>query len=468
MNDTIMGSDINDLEEEMNGLIDKTGHFIESFPEVQHWELFGGISRLKSIKIEKGYPKHLKSTQSTAITGRFYKSNGSIGSMCVTRLSKPSVESSIKSAIKLMRSSIPNPEFIGLAEPPEKYPNIKTIWDPDISELKIEDTERITKLFLEQMHKDKKDRIKSISGGFGYSDSRISVVNSNGINISEKSTSVSLSAEFMMEEMVNGNKENSTGYDWQSYNEYKSVEPQSIFDFAYNMAVQGLKKVKIETNFYPVIFSPMAVDLLICSPICAGLNALSVYQKRSFLQDKLDKQIGSEILGIRDDPWLDGGLETSPFDVEGTPTRPLNVLENGIVKSFLHNSYTANLFNTNSTGHASRGFYSASIGIATSNIIMKNGNKSIKSMISETDNGIYLEYSGDSPNIVTGEFSGLIANGYLIEDGKLGRSLKETMLGVNLLELYNKIENISKETKRMGSVYLPYVKVSALKISGSK
>ncbi|MCP4762552.1 MAG: TldD/PmbA family protein, partial [archaeon] len=354
----------------------------------------------------------------------------------------------------------------GLASPPKAYPKVIAPWDSNISQLEVEDSLEIINFFMKQMNRDEK--IKSVSGGFGYGDSRISVKNSNGINISEKSTSVSISAEIIMEESINGKKENSNGYDWQSYNDFGSIEPEKIFDTAYNMAIKGLKKTKIETMSCPVILSPLAVDLLVSSAISSGICADAVYEKRSFLQNKLDTPISNEILEIVDDPWVENGYATSSFDIEGVPTKPLKIVENGYLKSFLHNVYTANLFKTQSTGHASRSWQSATIGIDTSNIIVKNGNTKLDSMISEIDNGIFIEYSYDSPNIVTGDFSGLITNGYIIKDGEIGNSLKETMLGTNLLDLYQKIEKVSVETIRKDSEYLPYILVSELTVSGAK
>jgi PmbA protein len=462
-------SQIDQLESQVFNLIDKAGNYVDKLHDVRNWEIFGGVDNSAGIKIEKGFLKRSSISQSNAITVRLYGNQGNIGSCSITRLSENQINDAIDRAFQLMKVSKPNPEFIGLAFPPEnqKYPNVKSKWDSEVSELEISESNEITSMFLSQKKRD--DRIKSISGGFGYGDSRIKVINSNGINIQDRGTNVSISVEYIMEEIIKGKKDHSTGHDWQTFNDIKSLEAQTlnIFDSAYKLAKAGLNKVQVETKTYPVLLSPSATELLICSPICSAASADAIYQKRSFLLNKLNSQIGNDLLEITDNPWLKEGIETSPFDIEGIPTSPLNIVEKGNLKNFFHNVYTANLFNTKSTGSASRSWYSASIGISSSNVLMKKGTSSLDSMISDIKDGIFIDYSFDSPNIVTGEFSGLITSGFRIVNGKIKGSLKETMLGANLLDLFSKIELVSKEVIRKGSYYLPYVKISELSISGS-
>jgi hypothetical protein len=276
--------------------------------------------------------------------------------------------------------------------------------------------------------------------------------------------------EDKIEDIIKGSKENSNGGDFQNYIYFKPLkqEMNTIFNTAYEKAIKGLNKTKIDTGSYPVMLSPDAVGLLIEEPITTGINGELVFQKRSFLLDKINQNIGSEELTIIDDPWLAEGVSTSAFDCEGTPTRPLKIIENGILKSFIHNTYSAYLLNTESTGHASRDLYSASIGIDVSNIIVQPGTIPKEEMISDIKRGIYLDNTYDSPNIVTGEFSGLITNGYLIENGSIGKCLRETMFGINLLELFSNIKAISKETTRISASYLPYISINKMTISGAE
>jgi PmbA protein len=434
--------------------------------EIKDWEIFAGCKLSAGFKIEKGFMKRSSVSMHSGITFRFFGEQGKTGSAFVSRISNNIIDDCVDRAIKMMRHSLPNPEYVGLAKHTEKYPKVKTPWDPEIESIKMEDSVKLVQNFMGQMKRD--PRIKSISGHFGYSDNRFNLLNSNNILLKDKQTSASLSAEIVMEEIIDGKKENSNGFDAQAYNYFKELEPDKIFNKAYQMACQGIRKTKIETKSYPVILTPGAVDKLFCEAIFEAIDAQAIYEKRSFLQNMLNKKIGSQKLTIKDNPWLKGGIATSSYDAEGTPTKPIDVIKEGVLKSFLHNVYTANLFKTESTGHATRSLSSPSIDIGPSNIIIEAGKSKKDELFSSVKEGVLIQYTHDQPNITTGEFSGLIATGNLINDGQITLGLQEAMIGTKLLDLYGKIEDISVEVEREGSSYVPFIKISDLLISGPK
>ena len=97
---------------------------------------------------------------------------------------------------------------------------------------------------------------------------------------------------------------------------------------------------------------------------------------------------------------------------------------------------------------------------------MNSGNYSLEE-IKNVKNGIILDYTGDSPNIATGDFSGLILQGNIIRNGEIKEPLNETMFGINLLDLFKNIDAISKEIKIYGSYQAPYVRIKDVQIIGS-
>ncbi|MFX1395261.1 MAG: metallopeptidase TldD-related protein, partial [Promethearchaeota archaeon] len=106
-----------------------------------------------------------------------------------------------------------------------------------------------------------------------------------------------------------------------------------------------------------------------------------------------------------------------------------------------------------------------SIGI--SNLIMKNGDFTKEEIIKDVNKGIFLDYTGDSPNLATGDFSGLILHGNLIINGEIRESLNETMFGINLLDLYKNIDAISKEFSIYGAYHAPFVRIKEVQIIGA-
>ncbi|MBD3352380.1 MAG: hypothetical protein GF364_12910 [Candidatus Lokiarchaeota archaeon] len=454
------------LEERLNSAAQFCSAYIKKYDEIKLWEIFGGVQRSVGIQIEKGYLKESASGTTSALTIRLFGEHGNVGSASIKDLSNPSAKRAIEKAKSTMKVSLPNPEFKGLVKPPNKYPDIQTEWDRDIENLTIDDTTDVIDRFLQEPARDK--RIKSISGGLSYSDGRIIIINSNGIDLTDKTTSASIAIGYTMEEIINGKKENSSAYDGQEFIYFKEIHNviDKLFDETYKKAERGIRKHKIETGKFPAVLSPRAVDVLITTPICSAIDAEKVYHNRSFLQYYLNQKIGVDFLTINDDPWLKGGLLTSPFDVEGTPTKPISIIKNGVLKSFLHNNYTANLFDTESTGHASRGWYSPSIGISSSNILLNTGDYTKEEMISEIQKGVYFDITYDHANLVTGEFSGMVSSGFLIEEGEIKNALRETMFGINLIDFFKKIKGFSKNRVRKESSYLPFALISDISFSG--
>ncbi|GAI58930.1 unnamed protein product, partial [marine sediment metagenome] len=163
-----------------------------------------------------------------------------------------------------------------------------------------------------------------------------------------------------------------------------------------------------------------------------------------------------------------GAYGSSAFDGEGVPCKNKKIFEKGkfLKTGLLHNSYTANKEGVDSTGNAFRNSYYSLPSIGISNLIMKSGDMALTEMIRSVKKGILLNYSPDSPNIATGDFSGLILYGNIIKDGEIKEGLNETMIGINLLDLYQNIDAVSKESNFYGSFQAPYVKIKSVNIIG--
>ncbi|MCP4760611.1 MAG: hypothetical protein GY870_02445, partial [archaeon] len=155
-NNDLQLENLDDYEKKINDFIGKAEIFIEKDPKVKHWELFGGVQSGSGIKIEKGFLKSSTTGQTSVITLRLYGEKGNVGSACISRLSMPFIESAIERAIKMMKVSIPNSDFIGLASPPKAYPKVIAPWDSNISQLEVEDSLEIINFFMKQMNRDEK------------------------------------------------------------------------------------------------------------------------------------------------------------------------------------------------------------------------------------------------------------------------------------------------------------------------
>jgi len=218
----------------------------------------------------------------------------------------------------------------------------------------------------------------------------------------------------------------------------------------------------------PLILTPWGTVSLILRSITAAINAETFQYKRSFLVGKRGETIGSELLNIHDNALIDGAAGSASFDGEGFPCKNKQIIENGkfLKSGLLHNTYTAGKEGVESTGNAHRSSYTDVPSISNTNFILPSGNFSKDEIFNDVKKGILLDYTGDSPNISTGDFSGLILHGNLIENGELVHPLNETMVAINLLDLFKKIDAVSREIKTYGSYQAPFVRIKDVQILG--
>ncbi len=162
----------------------------------------------------------------------------------------------------------------------------------------------------------------------------------------------------------------------------------------------------------------------------------------SMLAGKEDEKIAADCVTLTDDATLDFGFGSRAFDSEGVPGRRTVVVENGVLKTLLYNLKTAHKAGVQSTGNASKGGYSAPIGISVNNFTLTPGEKSLEQLCEKMGGGIMItEVSGlhAGANPMTGDFS-LMAKGYLVENGKKSRAVSGVTVSGNFYQLLKDIE----------------------------
>ena len=164
----------------------------------------------------------------------------------------------------------------------------------------------------------------------------------------------------------------------------------------------GARKVK--TAHVPVVLDPMVATSML-EHIFEGVNGDSVYRGASFLAGKLGEKIAGPNVTVIDDGTIVGGFGTAPFDGEGIPTRRTVVIENGVLKSYLLNTYTAKKLGLETTANASRGL-AGTPGHWSGNYFLQPGKKTPQQIIGDIPDGLYVtEFLGHGANLVTGDYS---------------------------------------------------------------
>jgi PmbA protein len=191
----------------------------------------------------------------------------------------------------------------------------------------------------------------------------------------------------------------------------------------------------------------------------------SVYRGASFLAGKLGEKIAGANVNIIDDGTIPGGFGTAPFDGEGIPTRRTVVVENGILKSYLLNTYTARKLGLETTANASRGL-AGTPGIGPGNYFLQPGTKTPKQIIADIKDGLYVtEFMGHGSNLVTGDYS-RGASGMWIVNGELAYPVEEITVAGNLKEMFNNISEIGSDLEFRGSMASPTIRIDGLTVGG--
>jgi PmbA protein len=428
-------------------------------------DIYFGKSKYINIEIEENSIKNSEIGSDYGVSIRVINKKGSLGFAFTNKLEKSSLSQIVKLSTQMMNAGTSDPDFKNLPEKYDKYPDVKDLFHKDTKDLDIEDSLSYVEDLIKVCKED--DLAISQTANFLSSYSKSFIFNSNGIETQGKETFCVISSNLIVKDKVSN--ETAFGYDWQSERKIGDLNATEIANNALEEAKRNLNRIKIKSMKVPLILTPGGTISFILSPISSAINAETFQYKRSFLVGKRGETIGSELLNIEDNALINGAIGSRPFDGEGSPCKNKIIINEGkfLKSGLLHNSYTAGKEGVESTGNASRASYSSIPRIGTTNFIMQPGDISKDEMIKELKEGIILDSTGDSPNIVTGDFSGLIMHGNLIKNGEIKEPLNETMFGINLLDLFKQIDAVSKDFKIYGGMYAPYIKIKEINIIGS-
>jgi PmbA protein len=240
--------------------------------------------------------------------------------------------------------------------------------------------------------------------------------------------------------------------------------PSEIGRIAAQRALRRLGARKIPTCKAKVVFEPRTARSLI-GHLFEAVSGDSIYRNASFLAGKLGEKIASDQLTLIDDGTISGLFGSSPFDDEGVPSRRTAVIEQGVLKSYLLNTYTARKLGLKTTGNASRGVTGAP-GIGHGNLYIEAGSAPPDQLLKSVGTGFYVtELIGFGVNIVTGDYSRGAA-GMWIENGEPAYPVSEVTIAGNLSQMLVNLEAIGSDLEFRGSTASPTLVISEMTISG--
>ena len=240
--------------------------------------------------------------------------------------------------------------------------------------------------------------------------------------------------------------------------------PESIGAEAARRTLRRLNARRVPTQRVPVVFAPEIARSLIGN-IFEAANGDSIYRGASFWTNQLGQQVASANVTVIDDGTMPGLFGTAPFDGEGLPTRRTVIIENGVLKNYLLNTYTGRKLKMKSTGSASRGL-AGNPGIGAGNLFVAAGDQTPEQILRSVSSGLFVtEMIGQGVNMVTGDYS-RGASGIWIENGELTYPVQEITIAGNLKDMFRNITAIGNDLEFRGSVASPTLRVDGMTIAG--
>ena len=415
-----------------------------------------------STLVRLGQVETLKEAGSKSIGVRVFNGKRA-ASTYSSDFSRAGLERMVKSAIELSKITSEDP-FAGIPDASQlgSLSGDLDLYSADVYSLPGE--ERISYARrAEKAALDYDARIKNSEGGsFDAATGHKVLANSHGF-VGEYQRSYCSVAAVPIAQNENGSMQRDYWFS-VARNLGRLESPEHVGTVAAQRTLRRLGARKVKTAHVPVVLDPLvAVSML--DHIFEGVNGDSVYRGASFLAGKLGEKIAGDRVTVIDDGTMIGGFGTSPFDGEGIPTRRTVVIENGVLKSYLLNTYTAKKLGLQTTANAARGL-AGTPGIGPGNYFLQPGTKTPQQMIGEIKDGLYVtEFLGHGANLVTGDYS-RGASGMWISGGELAYPVEEITVAGNLKEMFFNIAEIGNDLEFRGAMACPTIRIEGLTVGG--
>lgn len=421
-------------------------------------EVYLRTSRNLSIQVRDFEVETIEEAASVGIGFRVM-AGGRLGFSHCNDLSVIALEDAIKRAITFAKVTTPD-EFNVL---PDKtsLAQIEGLYDPTIISIPMDKKIQMA-IDLERSAMSVPGISLSSGASYREGDGEVFIANSNGLSGSYKSSSCSLGVGVVAEK---GDQKN-TGRESCTRRFFSDLLPiEEVAAEAARKALELIDPVMISTQRASVIFDSNAAFSLL-GGIISAITGDRVQQGASFLMNSLDQSFASALLTITDNGLLPKGLGSAPFDGEGVATQKRVLVDKGVLKGFLHNSYTAKRAGVASTGNASRRGFSSLPGIGTHNLYVEAGQYSPEEIIGATRRGLLVkEVTGYGINPVNGNFSGG-ASGLWIENGEVRHPVKGVTIAGSASEVLGAIDMMANNLDLNRSMASPTFRVAEMQIGG--
>jgi PmbA protein len=388
--------------------------------------------------------------------------NNKLGIASATLVNKDTVEEVVKTAVRLAKLAPEDLDFNSLPGVSTRKPTlVENLFDIRIAEMDpsmmIETANTMVNGALD------KDERANTGGRVTSNYTEFVLANSLGIVADERYTTFS---SFASVSIPVASDNVGFGYDFnvsrmldENYDYFKLGQSGA------DKAIKLLNPKVAPTGELPVLFDERSTSNSLESIVGDGVDGFAVMSKTSYFSDKIGEKVSIEGLKVWDDPHVKNGMGARAFDAEGVPTTNISLIENGILKSFVTDSYTANKLGVDNTGSAGRGGIAGKPKPSLSQFQVGAGMDSKDAMLADLKEGIYME-SAISPMRGAPNISTPIGRGFYVSDGEIQYALKNTMLGSDVFSVLKGITALSKELKVEFGSQSPMMLIDKMTVSG--
>jgi len=367
-------------------------------------------------------------------------------------------ESIMEQLFKLAKVSKENPTYGGIAKGTFKYPK-------PAADKRLQELENPGDCVLEAIDASKKEAGRDVNAGgilfTKYED--VYLASSEGPSGQDARSAVELSIRAF-------SQIDASGHGVECSSTLKDFKPSRAGEKAGEIAELAKNPKQGEEGKYDIIFDPLFFTSML-GTWGAMASAYSIMLQQSVFTNKLGQKVASDIVTLRDTP-AGYSVNSRAFDDEGFPAQENVIIEKGVLKTYLHNTSTAKIFKTETTGNAGL------VSPVPWNIEMDPGDISRDELFSQVKRGLYLTNTWYTrfQNYATGDFSTIPRDGiFLVENGEIRQSYKDLRMSDNILRLLNQIAGISKERQHIywwgldyGPALSPYVLAKGVQMTRPK
>jgi len=430
-------------------------------------EVFGINSRTMSVYVEDSAIKNMEQKVDRGIAVRVAKGRR-IAQSSTSSDGVKDAEACARTACRLAELSPEDRNFRGFPAGGEAA-FAPRVWDERIASLSPEDLAGLVKSVVDCSVE--KGMIKVPKGMIRTATVDGRIVNSNGVDVSHANTMTYLHFTAMTVGERPG----------EGVESLYSSHLSDIDPFVIGKSLKAQAKASARAVPYKgkrtgeTVLTPGNLSEMILSSVGFAIDGENVHRRRSSWAGKLGQQVASPLVTIFDDPGDERGMLSSGFDDEGVPTVKKMIVEEGVLKGYIYDSYSASLAGVEESGNGLRrnaedaqGVYRRALGIQPINLVLAPGENSRESLVSSVEDGVLIErFAYPEVNPFTGGFGLEVRCGHLIRNGEMVQTFNRALLVGNMFEALMKVKAVANDMTVVRSSIMPTVSFDGIELVGS-